>query len=513
MNALRLADLSVRAKLLGVAAIASVVALLLASAAIAVRDRVTFRAQKLEDLTTQAQILGSISSAALAFDDPKSAGEYLATLRARPDVKAAVLFNASGDPFATYRREGADALFPPVEGDGHRFAGDDLLLFRRITQGREVLGTVYLQASLGLRQRLWRSLGILLIVTVCSLGVALLLSATLSGRLSKPLLEVAQVARDVVEHQDYSQRVMKRGEDEVGVLVEAFNQMLGRIEQREVALSAANGALQQEVEEHMAVRDEVASLNVTLERRVAERTAELEAANKELESFSYSVSHDLRAPLRAIDGFAMLLQKHAGASFDATGQGHLDRVRSATQRMGHLIDDLLRLSRTTRSEMSRRELDLSELARGIAADLKVAAPEHEVEVSIAPGMRAYADPTLMRTVLENLLGNAWKFTAKQAESRVEVSSVEKGDETIYFVKDNGAGFDMRYVDKLFGAFQRLHAMTEYAGTGVGLANVQRIIHRHGGRVWAKGEPGRGATFCFTLSNPKERVHEQSHSAG
>ncbi|HXC16643.1 MAG TPA: ATP-binding protein [Holophagaceae bacterium] len=495
-----MADLSVRAKLLAIAALASAVAILFATAAMAARDSAVFRRQKVDDLTTQAQILGSISSAALTFDDPKAAGEYLATLRARPDIKEAVLYGADGKPFATYRGKGADEPFPAAEGDGYRYAGDDLILFQAIRQGGELLGTVHLRASLGLRRRLARSLAILLVVGICALGLAMLLAASLAKRLSRPLLEVAQVARGVVEGQDFSQRVVKRGEDEVGVLVEAFNRMLDRIEQREAALSAANGALQQEIEEHKVARGEVASLNLDLERRVAERTAELEAANKELESFSYSVSHDLRAPLRAIDGFSMLLQKHLDAGLDATGQGHLDRVRSATQRMGHLIDDLLRLSRTTRSEMFRRDLDLSELARVIAADLQVASPERKVDVSIAPGMTAHGDPTLMRAVLENLLGNAWKFTAKQAEARIEVGRLEKGQGNIYFVRDNGAGFDMRYVDKLFGAFQRLHAVTEYAGTGVGLANVQRIIHRHGGRVWAEGEPDRGATFYFTLSN-------------
>lgn len=504
MNGRRLADLSVRAKLLGVAALASIVAVLLATAAFAARDSAVFRRQKLEDLTTQAQMLGSISSAALTFDDPKAAGEYLATLKARPDIKEAVLYGADGRPFATYRRKGADEPFPAVEGDNYRYAGDDLLLFRRVMQGGELLGTVHLRASLGLRQRLTRSLSILLAVGVCALGLALLLAAGLAGMLSRPLLEVAQVARGVVERQDYSQRVVKRGEDEVGVLVEAFNQMLDRIEQREAALNAANGALQQEIGEHKTARAEVASLNLGLERRVAERTAELEAANKELESFSYSVSHDLRAPLRAIDGFAMLLQKHLGAGLDPTGEGHLDRVRSATQRMGHLIDDLLRLSRTTRSEMNRRDLDLSELTRGIAADLQVASPGRKVEVAIAPGMAVHGDPTLMRAVMENLLGNAWKFTAKRAEARIEVGQRGEGAGSIYFVKDNGAGFDMRYVDKLFGAFQRLHAVTEYAGTGVGLANVQRIIHRHGGRVWAEGVPDQGAAFYFTMSNEEKR---------
>lgn len=495
----RLADLSVRAKLLGVAAMASIVALLLASAAIAARDSAGFRQQKLEDLTTQARMLGSISSAALTFDDPKAATEYLATLKARPDIQQAALYSADGKPFAIYRKGGDGQPFPAAQQDGYHFDGDDIQLFQRARQGGEVLGIVYLRASLGQRARLLRSLAILLMVAVCSLGLALLFAAALAGKLSHPLLEVAQVARGVVERQDYSQRVVKRGEDEVGLLVEAFNQMLERIEQREAALNAANGALQQEIGEHKTAREQVASLNLGLERRVAERTAELEAANKELESFSYSVSHDLRAPLRAIDGFTMLLQKHAGAQFDETSRSHLDRVRSATQRMGHLIDDLLRLSRTTRSEMSRRDLDISELAKGIVAELRVSAPDREVEVSIEPGMTVHADPHLMRTVLENLLGNAWKFTAKREGARIEFGRSGKEGEFIHFVRDNGAGFDMRYVDKLFGAFQRLHAAADFAGTGVGLANVQRIIHRHGGKIWAEGEPGKGAAFYFTLS--------------
>lgn len=233
---------------------------------------------------------------------------------------------------------------------------------------------------------------------------------------------------------------------------------------------------------------------------MAERTIELESLNRELESFSYSVSHDLRAPLRSIDGFTALLQKGYEDHFDDQGKGYMGRVRAATQRMGQLIDDLLSLSRTARSVMVRRNVNLSELAEAILQDLSDGAPARRVVASITPDMEVQADRELMRTVLENLLGNAWKFTAKKEESHIEFGCCRDQDPVVYFVKDDGAGFDMKYVDKVFGAFQRLHASSEFEGTGVGLASVQRILRRHGGDVWCEGEVDRGAIFYFTLPN-------------
>jgi light-regulated signal transduction histidine kinase (bacteriophytochrome) len=237
-----------------------------------------------------------------------------------------------------------------------------------------------------------------------------------------------------------------------------------------------------------------------LEDLVAERTAELSAVNKELEAFAYSVSHDLRAPLRSIDGFSQALLEDYSGCLDAVGQDYLRRVRAATQRMGQLIDDLLKLSRLTRRELRREAVDLSALAGSIAAGLQQAAPQRRVEFAIASGVVAQGDAALLRVVLENLLGNAWKFTSKQSEGRVEFGMREVGGTAAYYVRDDGAGFDMAYVDKLFGAFQRLHQVSEFGGTGIGLATVQRIIHRHGGRVWAEGAVGEGATFYFTLGS-------------
>ncbi|HJU84719.1 MAG TPA: ATP-binding protein [Holophagaceae bacterium] len=499
MNAPRIGDLSIRAKLLGGALLTGLIAVALSGLTIVAYDSATYKRQMLDELTGQAEVLGAISSAALTFDDPKAAQEYLSTLKARPSILEAVLYDAQGRVFATYHRKAGPPLDPPsLESEGYRFEGDHLVLFRRVMAGGDDVGTVFLRADLRLKARRLRYMGIVLLVMTGALGVAALLSLRMQSLISQPLLEVTQAARAVVERQDYSQIVVKRGRDEVGVLVDAFNQMLERIQQREAALRNANAALQAETLEHKAARDEVAALNQSLERRVADRTLELETVNRELESFSYSVSHDLRAPLRAIDGFTMLLQKGYADRFDGPANGYMERVRAATQRMGNLIDDLLNLSRSARSEMARTDLNLSELARAIAHELRVSTPGRRAAFAIEPELRAHADPTLMRVVLENLMGNAWKFTRNREEARIEVGRTLAAGKPAFFVRDNGAGFDMRYVDKLFGAFQRLHAMNDYEGTGVGLANVQRIIARHGGRIWAEGAVDQGAVFYFTL---------------
>lgn len=253
-----------------------------------------------------------------------------------------------------------------------------------------------------------------------------------------------------------------------------------------------------DITERKRAEQEIRTLNQELEQRVVQRTAQLEAANRELEAFSYSVSHDLRAPLRHIDGFLNLLQRSVGDALDAKNQSYLKAIRDSAQEMAQLIDDLLDFSRMGRAEMMQRELDLDRLVRDVVRVSQSEVPGRQIRWQIAALPRIQADPEMMRQVFVNLLSNAVKFTRTRDPAVIEVGVRNAPDEIVFFVADNGAGFDMRYVDKLFGVFQRLHPAEEFEGTGIGLANVQRIVTRHGGRAWAEGKEGEGATFYFSL---------------
>ncbi len=475
---------SITKKLIGMNMLVSGAALLIACVAFVAYDLITFRESVVHNLSIQAQMAGSNSVSPLLFNDPSAAENTLSALKAAPNVVSAGIYTLGGRPFAAYWRDGEGQTvtlpqMPPNQTEAHWFKDGQLVLVRTIVFQGTPTGTVYIRSDLReMSARLKRYAGIAAIVLLASLLAALLAASIFQRAVAEPIVHLAEITRIVSRDKNYAMRATPTGkQDEPDILIRAFNEMLRQIQQREEALQQAH--------------DE-------LEQRVEERTAQLAAANKELEAFSYSVSHDLRAPLRGIDGFSLALLEDNAERLDDQGKEHLQRIRAATQRMGMLIDDLLNLSRMTRAEIRKERFSISSLAHSVVESLQEAHAERQIEFRIEDGLEANADPRLLRVVLENLLGNACKFTSKRTSACVEFGKMHRNGSTAYFVHDNGAGFNPAYASRLFGAFQRLHGTTEFPGTGIGLATVQRIVHRHGGEIWAEGEVEKGATFYFTL---------------
>jgi PAS domain S-box-containing protein len=621
---------SIRYKLMMVVLATTLTALLVMAAAMVIYDARTYKREWVSDLMTQANIIGISSVAALSFDDRKAAAENLSTLKLRPQILGAAIYTARGALFATYAKDGAPAAAVPTlpQGDGYDIDGDEIVVFKRIADDKEILGTVYLRARYALFARIGSYASILAAVITLCLVVALAVSFWLNAVVTKPILAITALTRKVREGRDFTLRADRTTDDEIGYLADGFNDMLAEIGQREKVMADANRSLAEQVEEraaaaaalraseernrlliaamtsvvctmdargrfavpqpswsaytgqsadasiglgwhgmvhaedrtalelafargtvdaarfdlelrvfhaasgthrHAALRVvpfqdpqgaiaewiatltdihdqrvaeiELTRLNTELESRVARRTSELEAANKELESFSYSVSHDLRAPVRAIAGFSRMLYEDHSNALGGEGLRKLDIVQGEAKRMGMLIDDLLAFSRLGRKPLDLAELDIEALVRSLLERTLAhhEGPRPDVRIGALP--KALADRSLLEQVWANLLSNALKYSSKRAAPVIEIAAISEERDHVYFVRDNGAGFDPRYKAKLFGVFQRLHDAGEFPGTGVGLALVHRIVARHGGRVWADGEPDKGATFYFTL--PKE----------
>lgn len=350
------------------------------------------------------------------------------------------------------------------------------------------------------------------------IAFALLLSAFLHIFITRYIERLLSVVKAVTGG-DMGARAGIQGKGEIAQLAQAIDGMTEQLAREQEALheqaveleaevaerQAAQESLEEqtvtleeEVTERQMAQDEIIKLNAELEQRVHERTARLKETVEELESFSYSVSHDLRAPLRSIDGFSQALLEDYPEKLDDQGKDYLRRVRAASQRMAGLIDDMLKLSRVTRGVMKRETVDLSAMAHTVADELVKTDPQRSAEFVIQDALIALGDSQLLHAVMENLLGNAWKFTSQRERARIEFGVSESDGKKEYFVRDDGAGFDMAYADKLFVPFQRLHAYTDFSGTGIGLSIVQRIIRRHGGDIRAQGAPGQGATIYFTL---------------
>ena len=460
------------------------VALLLAGAALFAYDQVTSRQSLVHSLRSQAQIVGFNSVSALLFNDPQSAVNTLAALKNSPNIEAASIFTFDYNLFATYLRTGVarPLSVPRLSGTktgSYGFRGAHLLLVEPIIFQDQNVGFVYIQSDLReIDSRLKRYAAIACGVLLLSLIVASLVSSLFRKSVVTPIVSLAEVARSVSQDKNYSVRALpSRERDEVALLVDAFNEMLSQIQQRD---------------------DELRRGQAELEHRVAERTRELLVANRELEAFSYSVSHDLRGPVDALNGFAYVLSKEYGRQLDAKANELVDRIRSSGRRMMQLIDDLLNLSRVTSGAMVRQPVDLSAIARAMCDELRSSSPQRNMECLIADSDPIEGDPRLLQLVIDNLFRNAWKYTSKQPAAKIEFGVHAKDGVPVYFVRDNGVGFDPQSANRLFQPFQRLHSSEEFPGNGIGLATVQRIVRRHGGEIWTESQVGKGATFYFTL---------------
>jgi signal transduction histidine kinase len=478
-----LSSQSISDKFMRMTMLVSGIALLLAYVSFLVYDLYSLRQELISSMATEANIMGANSVTALLFDDKQAAENTLSALRNAPQVRSALILRRDGSEFARYLRSSAIDFqltnrLAPGEMERYWTKGRYILLGSRIQfQGAQV-GTVYLVAETSDVARRAERFGLISagMLLIC-FAIALLATSAVRHMVTDPLTGLAKTAQIVTRDRDYSVRAkIPASSDELAFLVQSFNEMLEQIQDRDRALEATRS---------------------DLERRVEERTAELSATNKELEAFSYSVAHDLRGPLQHINNIGFLLQ-HSSEGLNAEGRMLIDRLLEGAKRMSGLIDDLLNLSRASSHPLHRTLIDLSEIAEATAARLQADSHGRQVNFKVAKGARVVADDGLMQVVFDNLLGNAWKYTSKQQSPEIEFGYTEDASGTVYYVRDNGAGFNPRYADRLFRPFQRLHSQSEFAGTGVGLATAYRIITRHGGKIWATGNVDQGATFFFTV---------------
>lgn len=610
---MRFEDLPIRRKLISIIMAISGIVLVLTCASFVVYELVTFRQTMRSNLSTLAQVVARNSTGALAFQNKEDAEEVLSALGAERHVLVAALYDIDGKLFAAYFRQGHKEELPVKPSSiGIVSDSESMVLFEPV-RAESQLGFLYIKSDLkAFYQRLQLYALMVFLIVLISLAVAFALSTALQRRISNPLLELADSAREVSEHKSYDVRARKYGKDELGQLTDAFNEMLGQIQQRDAALSEKEerlrlaldasqtgiwdrnlvsdriawdshmerifgfkegefdgtpamaacrihpadqatvetklrDALQRKEDfatefrvvwpdksvRHVAIRgrafydvhgsprritgvavdittrknaemalrdseEQYRRLSAELDERVKLRTAELEITNNELEAFTYSVSHDLRAPLRHMAAYSQLLLEDHGEKLDKEAVRFLSRIRSSARNMGYLVDDLLNLARIGRQDLKQEIASFNYLVDDALITLKPETEERQIEWKIGRLPLAKCDPGLMKQVFVNLLANAIKYSRTRENAVIEVNHQQINGETIIFVRDNGVGFKMEYSNKLFGVFERLHRQDEFEGTGVGLATVARIIGKHHGRIWAEAEENVGATFYFTI---------------
>lgn len=498
----RVRDYSISKKLTWMNVLVSGTALALACAAFITYDLVSARETIVRSLSIQGQIVGSNSVSALLFNDRQSAEKTLSALKSAPNVLEAAIYTPDGHLFAQYScdsRSQAPPLLPQISATStypHGLRERTIGVASPIVLQGKTTGTVYIRSSLQeLFDRLQRYVVIVSAVFLTSLVAAVLMSSLIRRSIADPIVQLAETARIVSREKKYSVRAPTTGNhDELSILVVTFNEMLAQIEKHNTTLREAH--------------DE-------LEHRVQERTAQLQDANPQLESFSYSVAHDLRGPLRAISGFSKMLVEDHGSALDGEAQHYLQSIGRGVQTMSNLINDLLEFSRQGLKEMALRDIDMSELVSSVFEELQRATPERKVEWRLETTLPAvHGDRAMIRQVWVNLLSNAVKFTGAKDKALVEIGcSQEGGQQNTYYVKDNGAGFDMRYAQKLFGIFQRLHSADSFRGTGVGLSIVQRVVQRHGGRVLGRGQGQSRRHFPLHTSGSRREAGTRNNFQG
>ncbi|MDO8413968.1 MAG: PAS domain S-box protein [Gallionellaceae bacterium] len=532
-----LANLPIRAKLTLITALTCIIALLLSGVIIITYDNYAYRTQKEGEISAQAGILAARMIASLEFDDHKAAQEYLDPFAANSEIAAAAVYAANGSLFASYALSKTQPPPSFAEPPGQRFEENEFVIFWPVQQEQRQIGSIYLRVRTEpLMIRITRYGGIIFVVMVISLLITLPVAMRLHYAIANPVYarSLIEASLDPLITINPDGKITDVNEATVKVTGKNRTELIGtdfsnyftdpekaravyqevlaqkRVTDYPLTIRHLDGQLTDVLYNASVYKDEqgrvlgvfAAARDVTAqkqaEQEIRQRTTELQTANQELEAFSYSVSHDLRAPLRGIDGWSLVLLEDYGNKIDKQGRDYLQLVRSEAQRMGQLIDDLLQLARMVQSKMNWHMVDLSALAQSIAARLQSNAPDRSVEFLIQPNLQAQGDVGLLQAALTNLLENAWKFTRKQPQARIECGRMNKDGTEVFFVRDNGVGFDLAYAAKLFTPFQRMHQTSDFPGTGIGLATVQRIIRRHSGRIWAEAKVNQGATFYFTL---------------